>query len=611
MKKIKLFLPALIIAGILIPLLYTLVAMGTFSKSPKVEIKNVVPEDAPVLRVVADFDFSPYSFYDSSDNITGLEVELINEIANRLGMKAEIILTDWISCKKLLQAKDADLILGLEIFSNMDGVLKTTAVSKDQLLVFGKTKINDIAALSDKRVGLIANSIIEKIYDLNCEYVPFYTNTQILDSIEDNQIDFGICHGSVAKKILKKRGYKIYPSISLMNSYPAIGVRDDLPELRDSINKILTQLSNEGFINKIDDKWLLKFTEKLTIMDVFQKNVKIFLTYFILFVITVSIILFFQKDIKHKEIMMKNNLQYQNSLKKQNDMLTSIAKIYFTMHAINLVDDTVRELHSEPQIKNYVNKIENAVFQMHEVIENTVVPEDVELALKFTDLKTLSQRMENKKSILAEFRGTEIGWFCAQFIATDYNEAGEVTDVIFTTQSIDEMKKENERLLRLSHYDELTHMLNRHAYDAKLKDLKEKNENKITIVVFDVNSLKKVNDQIGHQAGDELISGAALCISEVFNNCGTCYRMGGDEFLVLSEGEMGDMNEKLELLKVKTAEWKGNFTTNLKISAGFASYTEIPDFTLDKFKELEHMADKKMYADKNRYYKEMGIDRRK
>lgn len=611
MKKAKHILYILILSGFAVPALYILISIYFSSKTPKVEVLNKVADNAPVLRVAADYDFAPYSFYDSNNQITGLDVEIINEIANRLGMRAEITFSDWISCKNLLKEKETDLIMGLEIFSNLQGVLKTTAVSSDQLLVFGKTIINDIAALKNRKVGLITNSVIEKIYDLNCEYVPFYTNTQILDAIEEDKIDYGICHGSVAKKILEKTGYAISPSISLMNSYPAIGVRDDLPELKDKINDILFQLSNEGFIRRLDEKWLIKYTGKITVTDIIHSEAKIFTIYFVLLLITICIAVFFLQDFYRKEMLMENTLRYQASLKQQNDMLTSIAKAYYTVHAINLKENTVKEIQTSDQVKQYVNKTENAVFQMQEVMKNTVIPEDVEIALNFTDLTTLPQRIGNKKSILAEFRGTQVGWFCAQFIAMNHNEKGEVTDVIFTTQSIDEMKKEKEHLLQISRHDELTRLLNRHAYDSKVEELKESKINKLTAIVLDVNSLKATNDNIGHHAGDEMICGTADCIREHFSNIGSCYRTGGDEFLILIEGETTDIDSLISDFKNHVSQWKGKIIDSLSLSIGFASSSEIEGFTLDQIEELLHIADKKMYADKALYYKKLGIERRR
>lgn len=611
MKKAKAFLFGLLLIIFIVPVIYTLIILGSFSKAPKIDVLNVVPDNAPVLRVVADFDFSPYTFYDDNNQTSGLDVEVINEIANRLGMKAEITFTDWISCKKMLQAKETDLILGLEIFSNLPGVLKTIAVSSDHLMVFGKTEINDISSLKGKKVGLITNSVIEKLYDLNCEYVPFYTNTDVIDAIEAGTIDYGICHGSVAKKILEKKGYDVVPSISLMNSYPAIGVRDDLPELRDKINTILNQLSEEGFLKRLDDKWLIKFTNKITLQNVLHSEGKLYIIYFILSLITICIVVVFMQDLYRKEMIMKNTMIYQASLKKQNDILTSIANVYYTMHSINLAENTIKEIQAPASIKKYFNKTDNAAFQMMEIMRNTIVAEDVEMALSFTDLNTLSQRMENKKSILAEFRSIESGWFCAQFIATEYNEAGEVTEVIFTTQSIDEMKKEKELLLQLSRYDELTHLMNRHAYNSSLEELKEENSKDISVVVLDVNELKTTNDNIGHHAGDELICGAADCIREAFKNIGSCYRIGGDEFMVLVEGMDDNLESVIANFKNILNNWKGTYIDHLSLSVGYAVYKEIKDFSLDKLDDLIKIADKRMYEDKANYYKSKGIERRR
>ena len=46
---------------------------------------------------------------------------------------------------------------------------------------------------------------------------------------------------------------------------------------------------------------------------------------------------------------------------------------------------------------------------------------------------------------------------------------------------------------------------------------------------IDVNGLKIVNDEIGHAAGDELIKGAADCMTKAFGSYGKVYRTGGDE----------------------------------------------------------------------------------
>ena len=58
----------------------------------------------------------------------------------------------------------------------------------------------------------------------------------------------------------------------------------------------------------------------------------------------------------------------------------------------------------------------------------------------------------------------------------------------------------------------------------------------------------------------------------------------------------------------KTKKWKGIYTQNLALSVGYASLKETPAASID---DLEHLADSQMYKDKDQYYRESGIDRRR
>lgn len=610
MNRIKQIFILFLLVGIVYPIFFTLIEVGTFSRQPKVQIVNkVTDESAPTLRVVADFDFAPYSFYDKNNEICGLDVELINEIANQLGMKSQITFTDWQNCKNLLQNNEADLILGLEIFSHMNGVLKTVPASKDELVIFGKEKINNIAELKDKRVGVMVNSVITKIFDLNCEFVEYYTNTNILEAINAGKIDYGICHHSVGIKIIEKNKMDLISSISLMNSYPAIGVREDLPELRDQINDIIIKMSNDGIISSLDEKWIINYTENKSLKEVIGRQKNFYIVYFIFYVFISFMFILILINSYHREREYKESLEYQNSLKKQNDILSSIAGVYYTMHIINLKENTVKEISTTAQVKEYVNSNIDAISQMKAVITNTVIKEDVEAALEFTDLSTIAFRIRDKKSMLAEFRGTEIGWFCAQFIPISYSD-GEVEEIMFTTQVIDEMKKENERLLKLSSYDELTKLLNRHSYEEKIISIKENKLENLTVALFDINELKATNDKLSHEAGDELIIGAANCLDSVFHSIGNCYRIGGDEFILIIENDHADLQHHIDELKEKLDGWKGNLVKELHISAGYAYSYEIANFTSQDVKALINIAEKRMYEDKANYYKTTGRERR-
>ncbi len=104
-----------------------------------------------------------------------------------------------------------------------------------------------------------------------------------------------------------------------------------------------------------------------------------------------------------------------------------------------------------------------------------------------------------------------------------------------------ELEKLNKRNYRLAHYDQMSELLNRTAYEEMISDLKTdmqkiREEKNIIVFMADLNFLKYLNDNFGHNIGDEAIKNVALIIKESFSDKEKCYRIGGDEFCIISIG---------------------------------------------------------------------------
>jgi diguanylate cyclase (GGDEF)-like protein len=125
-------------------------------------------------------------------------------------------------------------------------------------------------------------------------------------------------------------------------------------------------------------------------------------------------------------------------------------------------------------------------------------------------------------------------------------------------------------------------------------------EDSIGIVYCDVTGLKRVNDVMGHRAGDALLIRACKCIRQTYGDF-QLYRTGGDEFLVLCSG----VTE--EELCEKERQLKENMKhSEVAIAVGCAWR---PNGRIN-FDKLLTEADQRMYADKRAYYERTGIDRR-
>lgn len=158
--------------------------------------------------------------------------------------------------------------------------------------------------------------------------------------------------------------------------------------------------------------------------------------------------------------------------------------------------------------------------------------------------------------------------------------------------------------------DAMTGLGSRYAYIEALQFYERQEVLPQSFVVFsvDVNGLKVVNDTMGHEAGDEIICGAASCIATVLGPYGHCFRTGGDEFIALLDSLQGHQaNEVQKQLHAAVDAWRGEKVDHLRIASGYATAGEYPDLAIEK---LVHVADTMMYANKEQYYQKAGCCRR-
>lgn len=102
-------------------------------------------------------------------------------------------------------------------------------------------------------------------------------------------------------------------------------------------------------------------------------------------------------------------------------------------------------------------------------------------------------------------------------------------------QQHDEITAERAALARVAATDALTGLANRNAFQARL-DQPMRGRDGADLILFDVDFLKQINDQAGHDAGDMLIATVARRLRNVAGDAAMIARIGGDEFVVLLEG---------------------------------------------------------------------------
>lgn len=159
---------------------------------------------------------------------------------------------------------------------------------------------------------------------------------------------------------------------------------------------------------------------------------------------------------------------------------------------------------------------------------------------------------------------------------------------------------------RLAYHDGLTGVGNRTAFEEKLASLETEKDDDTTvgIVMFDVNDLKYVNDNLGHPTGDEMIRKAAEIISAAFEaDGGECFRIGGDEFAVIIKGDSADdVNASYErgmlVFDMQTKMHNSALDCKFRVSIAHGFFIYSTDCELEHIEEAYKKADENMYETK-------------
>ena len=290
----------------------------------------------------------------------------------------------------------------------------------------------------------------------------------------------------------------------------------------------------------------------------------------------------------------------EKSEKARMETLDSMAEIYDNVNLISFVDNTEMSLRDPGQEKHVIDMATQTHTLMNQRIKDRVMPDQLGSFLEFTNITTVRDRLMGKKIISADFIDVITGWFRAQYITVEAASDGRPNVVIYTTRNVDDEKRREEYLVRLSMTDELTRLYNRRRLEEDMAELRAgKLDDNLAVFCIDVNGLKVVNDTKGHAAGDELIKGAADCLVLSIGQAGKVYRTGGDEFMAIVRTEAPESLR--ENIRSKMNEWHGMRSDKLALAIGFATSAAHPDATVD---DLEHLADADMYAEKERYYRE-------
>lgn len=181
------------------------------------------------------------------------------------------------------------------------------------------------------------------------------------------------------------------------------------------------------------------------------------------------------------------------------------------------------------------------------------------------------------------------------------NDTDEITGFLMVAYDITEQKRAHEYITHIAHHDGLTGLPNRGLMLDRLKQSLSRRHRKgdrLGVLVLDLDNFKRINDSLGHLAGDQMLMAVASRLTRLVRESDTVCRMGGDEFVIIlpdikTEHDIVGICEKI-LVAFKTPINIGNNKILVTPSIGVSVAPEDGD-TAEKL--LQH-ADIAMYQAK-------------
>ncbi len=222
--------------------------------------------DAGELILGLDVGFPPMGFEDEDGEIVGFDIDVAQEVCDRLGVKLVKVGIDWDNKENDLNEGRIDCIWNG--FSVTPARKKAMCLSdpymKNELIVVvpGDSEIKVVKDLAGKKVGVQSGSTAQEVLEAS-KYYPdvteelYGTAVILLDRLEKGEVDAALVDSVAAYYLIFSKGYRRFfiLSDSLDEEEFAIGFRKEDAELRDRIWAMIREMKEDGTLGEISKKW--------------------------------------------------------------------------------------------------------------------------------------------------------------------------------------------------------------------------------------------------------------------------------------------------------------------------------------------------------------------
>ncbi|MDT8717785.1 amino acid ABC transporter substrate-binding protein [Clostridium sp. 19966] len=263
MKKKGLFL------SIALALIVAVGAAGCISKTGQntgsTSSKNLLEQikSEGKIRIGTEGTYAPFTYHDSTGNLTGFDVDIANEIAKRIGVKAEFVETKWDGMFAGLDAKRFDAVVN-EVTIKDDRKEKydfSTPYITSRAVLIVRQDNNSIKSFEDLKGKKSAQSLTSNLADIaknyGAELVQVDGFNQAIDLLSSKRVDATVNDSLSYLDLKKQKPDAPVKSVADYDnaSQSAVLFNKGNKELVDAVNKALKDMTSDGTYLKISNKW--------------------------------------------------------------------------------------------------------------------------------------------------------------------------------------------------------------------------------------------------------------------------------------------------------------------------------------------------------------------
>ena len=556
---------------------------------------------------------APFEILADNGTLTGISGELLMLVGDMLNIEFELVKNyDWLeSFEQIKNKENAILPTVIRNEERQEHMLFTDSYYVQKNVIFAKKEAMSFTNMSHLRgykIAQLKNDATTEFIRANypeIEIIEVQNPTEALKAVSSDEADAYIGVLSVTKHHLNVEGITDIGIVgeTSITSELSMGINADLPLLASAVNKALNSIPNEEK-ERIAQKWLAVHVVEKT-------DYELLINTLIIASLIIGIIIYWYNKLsieqrKTKEALELNKahlieLQYQRELIEQSSVdqtnLMNDLEIISAKHQLkndlltNIMDNTG---HGIVVFSNDLKLVAwNDTFKKMIGVQGQIFKEGIDL----TEFYNLEKLQEFKKGLSSQEYLTKLQKFindrakCDQRVQDINLRNGTIINVVLrivadgtiinTYRDVTKERKKENKIKEMALCDGLTGLANRRAFDANMeRSIQQFTRTDVPFLLayLDLDNFKKLNDTVGHNAGDLVLKHVASVIVKHIRDKDVAARLGGDEFAIIFQNtdDIETTANRLEKIvqEINNTKQLGSYDITVGVRAGLARCSE-------------------------------------